>query len=542
MKFPKASQHPDNKPKNRIALQGGSYSLIITAIVLALLIVVNIFASALPSTLTQYDISASQLYSITSNTKAVVNALTKDVTIYWIVQADEEDKVIENLLDKYDSLSDHIEVVKKNPDVYPTFAQQYTDETVENNSLVVESGDRYRFIGYDDIYLYETDMTSYSYNASFDGEGAIGQYGLDEPACSILLSTDQEEYEILLGDYSAMDSQRYVSIGDGNVYLVLEDPLDTFAVTISDLLDRDDIPVFDTVSQITFSGTETYEITYEEEGGPSYREEDVYFTQLDGETLPLDPDKISSYLQDIRFLDTTDYVTYNATEDDLASCGLDNPELTITVDYTTEDEDGNEVSGTFVLSVSRDPEELAAAQEAAENQTGTTDTADTEEEEITAYARVGDSPIIYQITADDYNALMAASYDDLRHGEVLPAEIEDVSQLDITLDGQTYTITSLTDGESRSYYYQEELIDLTDVQNALTALTADSFTTEAATGKKEISLTVTLDLENTPSVQMEFYQYDGSYCVAVVDGEPVSLVARSSVVDLVEAVNAIVLN
>lgn len=173
MKFPKASQHPDNKPKNRIALQGGSYSLIITAIVLALLIVVNIFASALPSTLTQYDISASQLYSITSNTKAVVNALTKDVTIYWIVQADEEDKVIENLLDKYDSLSDHIEVVKKNPDVYPTFAQQYTDETVENNNLVVESGDRYRFIGYDDIYLYETDMTSYSYNASFDGEGAI---------------------------------------------------------------------------------------------------------------------------------------------------------------------------------------------------------------------------------------------------------------------------------------------------------------------------------------------------------------------------------
>ena len=173
MKFPKASQHPDNKPKNRIALQGGSYSLIITAIVLALLIVVNIFASALPSTLTQYDISASQLYSITSNTKAVVNALTKDVTIYWIVQADEEDKVIENLLDKYDSLSDHIEVVKKNPDVYPTFAQQYTDETVENNSLVVESGDRYRFIGYDDIYLYEMDMTSYSYNASFDGEGAI---------------------------------------------------------------------------------------------------------------------------------------------------------------------------------------------------------------------------------------------------------------------------------------------------------------------------------------------------------------------------------
>ena len=141
--------------------------------VLALAVVVNILASALPSTLTQYDISAAQLYSVTSNTKVVLGALEDDVTIYWIVQSGQEDQIIENLLDKYESLSGHIAVVKRNPDVYPTFAQQYTDEAVQNNSLVVECGDRYRFIGYDDIYLYEADMYTYSYSASFDGEGAI---------------------------------------------------------------------------------------------------------------------------------------------------------------------------------------------------------------------------------------------------------------------------------------------------------------------------------------------------------------------------------
>lgn len=103
----------------------------------------------------------------------MVNALQEDVTIYWIVQSGKEDQIIENLLGKYESLSDHIQVVKKNPDVYPTFAQQYTDETAENNSLVVECGDRSRFISYDDIYLQEADMTTYSYNTSFDGEGAI---------------------------------------------------------------------------------------------------------------------------------------------------------------------------------------------------------------------------------------------------------------------------------------------------------------------------------------------------------------------------------
>ena len=159
--------------KNKIALKGGSYSLVLTGIVLAILIAVNVLASVLPSTWTQLDISSAKLYSITSNTKAVVNALEKDVTIYWVVQSDKEDDIIENLLAKYESLSEHIEVVKKNPDVYPTFAQQYTSETVLNNSLIVECGDSSRYISYEDIYLTEADMASYSYTTSFDGEGAI---------------------------------------------------------------------------------------------------------------------------------------------------------------------------------------------------------------------------------------------------------------------------------------------------------------------------------------------------------------------------------
>ena len=87
--------------------------------VLAILIVVNIFASALPTAVTKYDISASKLYSITSNTKVVVNALDQDVTIYWVVQAGAEDEIIENLLSKYESLSDHLRVEKKEPGRLP---------------------------------------------------------------------------------------------------------------------------------------------------------------------------------------------------------------------------------------------------------------------------------------------------------------------------------------------------------------------------------------------------------------------------------------
>ena len=158
---------------NQIALRGGSYSLAMTGIVLAILVVVNIFASVLPASMTQYDISSTKLYSITSNTKVVVNAIEKDVTVYWIVQAEQEDDVLENLLAKYESLSEHIKVVKKNPDVYPTFADQYTSEEVPNNSLIVECGERSRYISYSDIYLTEENMSTYSYNTSFDGEGAL---------------------------------------------------------------------------------------------------------------------------------------------------------------------------------------------------------------------------------------------------------------------------------------------------------------------------------------------------------------------------------
>lgn len=170
----KKSLPSGSSQQNWQATRGGGYSLAVTAVVLAIAAAVNFFVAALPTRFTKYDISASKLYSITSNTKVVVNTLTQNVTIYWVVQSGEEDQVIENLLDKYESLSDHIAVVKKNPDVYPTFTQQYTTESVQNNSLIVECGEKYRYIPLDDIYIGELNLYTGTYDTTaFDGEGAI---------------------------------------------------------------------------------------------------------------------------------------------------------------------------------------------------------------------------------------------------------------------------------------------------------------------------------------------------------------------------------
>ena len=368
----------------------------------------------------------------------------------------------------------------------------------------------------------------------------LSPYGLSDPTCSITITTDEETYTILLGGYSTMDSQRYVSIGDSNVYLVADDPLDDFDIGLRDLLDPDDIPAFDQVSEITFTGSENYQIFYEayEDGSArTYCADDVYFVQQEDGTLPLDTDKVNSYLQTIRYLDLSDYVTYNVTDEELAQYGLDDPQLTIQVNYTKENEDGDEVSDTFTLHISRDPEELAKA-EASESDSDEEDT----EEEITAYARVGDSPIVYRLYSESYSSLMRASCDDLRHTELFTADFADITQIDVSLEGTDYTITTDGSGDDRTYAYLETEVEIDDFRSALESLQADSFTDEAPAQKEEISLTLHLDNEAFPTVEISLYRYDGSSCLAVVDGVPTALVERSQVVDLIEAVNSIVLN
>lgn len=136
---------------------------------------------------------------------------------------------------------------------------------------------------------------------------------------------------------------------------------------------------------------------------------------------------------------------------------------------------------------------------------------------------------------------MAASYNDLRHQEVLTADFSDITGFDVTLEGTLYQITSTGEGDDKVFAYDEEEMETSDLQSALENLIASGFTDEEPTEKEEISLTVYLDNENYPEVQIQLYRYDGEQCLAVVDGEPVSLVPRSSVVDLIEAINAIVL-
>lgn len=357
-----------------------------------------------------------------------------------------------------------------------------------------------------------------SFEAAFIIENVedYSQYGLDEPECTINFATSDTEYKITLGDYSTMDSKRYVSIGDGNVYLASEDPLDTFKRTLKDMIKNDEVPKFSTVNNISFSGLENYEIYYAEENRFTYCDDDIYFTDKDSETLSLDTSKVKSYLSSLSYLNIIDYVTYNATEDELTKYGFDEPELTVNIDYATTDEDGNENNTVFKIYIS------------------TVDEA--------SYIRLNDSQIIYNLSESDYKTLTEISYNKLRHDEIFSGNFEDIYKMEIIMDNTTYAITSETKDDTTTYYYNDEEISISDLKNALSSLNADSFTSEGPAQKDEISLILYLNNENFSKTAITFYRYNGSLCLAETDGKTVALVDRNSVVELMEAVNAIVLN
>lgn len=364
------------------------------------------------------------------------------------------------------------------------------------------------------------------------------QYGLDNPEGTINLTTDEQTYELKLGDFSKMDEQRYVDIGDGNVYLASVDPTDYMQTELSNMILHDETLDFENIVDIQYTGSETYTITYAEESAASYSKEDTYFTEIEGEMVPLDTETVTTYLDTMESLSLTNYVSYDATEAELSSYGLADPELSVTVNYTYTDEEDQEISDSFVLHIGQNQEELKEAQEAETK-------GEEDIPEVTKYVRVGDSQIIYILDDASYEILSAASYDELRHNEVFWADSDTMTQIDITLEGKEHVLTSEIDEddeETRVWYYGEEKIDISELRTALKTLMADCFTDETSSQKEEISLTIHLDNENFPQVTVQLYRYDGKTCLAVVDGESISLVERSSVMELVEAVQAIVLN
>ena len=119
--------------------------------------------------------------------------------------------------------------------------------------------------------------------------------------------------------------------------------------------------------------------------------------------------------------------------------------------YTPEEGDQKGQSQTMEIQVSRSAEEKKKNPDPFAEQEDSKDQSTSDDLQVSeAYAVIDDSGIIYQLTGDDYGKLMKCSYNDLRHQELLSVDYSQISQIDVELEGQSYTITSEKKGNDRS--------------------------------------------------------------------------------------------
>lgn len=157
----------------------GSYSVFAAAVVIAIAVVVNLMAAALPADKTEIDLTSQAIFTLSDQTKRIVSGLDQDVTLYLLAQSGGEDDTVTRLLNRYASLSDKIKVTYVDPNEKPTFIDNYElgDTPLYANSVLVECGSRTKLVGYDEIFVTNYSMDYYSYNytttTDFDGENAL---------------------------------------------------------------------------------------------------------------------------------------------------------------------------------------------------------------------------------------------------------------------------------------------------------------------------------------------------------------------------------
>lgn len=169
--------------KRRYSIAGGGIKLgaySVSGIVLAIVltVAVNLGFNYVPEQYSSFDLTQNRLYALTQETKDFLADLSEDVTIYVLeeegVQYDEMESRLVKTLELMQERSDHIQVTYVSPTKNPNFYQNYTQEPLGSGSLIVEGEKRNKVVDFEDIYTYEMDYYTYSYQTTgYDGEGQI---------------------------------------------------------------------------------------------------------------------------------------------------------------------------------------------------------------------------------------------------------------------------------------------------------------------------------------------------------------------------------
>lgn len=198
--------------KNNRIFKTGMFYLLLIVLSLTVAILANLVMAALPARITQQNMNEAGILELSSETNVFLGAMQQDATVYWIVQPGREDNYIQRLLDKCEEQTPRLTVELVDPVQQPRFASQYTNELVTQNSLIVVSGTRSRYIGYADIYLQQETSGNSVSAATFCGEGELLSalhYVTSMQDVTIYTLTGHGETPIPAGILNALTAQNY---------------------------------------------------------------------------------------------------------------------------------------------------------------------------------------------------------------------------------------------------------------------------------------------------------------------------------------------
>ncbi len=164
--------------KRRYAVAGrgfrlGVYSVFNILAAAALTVLINIGLNYIPDRYTSYDVTVNDLFTLTDDTLKIIDGLSKDVTVYVLVDEETKDGDLDRLLRQLEDRSAHISVEYVDPVANPMFYYNYTETQPTTNSLIVAGDSADVVVDYQDIYVYE--MNYYTYQNELVANDAEGQ-------------------------------------------------------------------------------------------------------------------------------------------------------------------------------------------------------------------------------------------------------------------------------------------------------------------------------------------------------------------------------
>lgn len=213
----------------------GGYAAMLTASVIAILIVLNLLVGQIPAKL---DLTHNRLYSLSKPTVDLLKNLKKEVTIYALFPTGNENPVISEFIQKYAEKSSHVKIKYIDPYKNPGFVKKYdtSGSGIDEGSLIVESGNKFRVIN-------RYDMVDYSYNEQ-TGESNVTGLTIEQKLTPAILYVTSDKSPVLyelkghgedtlvgLGISSEIEAANY-EIRDLNLLTEKSVPQDATAVIV----------------------------------------------------------------------------------------------------------------------------------------------------------------------------------------------------------------------------------------------------------------------------------------------------------------------